>query len=270
MRRILSGTLIVLSSLLFVLSLIGIGAAWYYNEPLTEKSLAKLQEIDDELEQAQNALVDAQSELARALRIVESAEESLESLGEQRLQAVEFLDTVTGLLDETITPGLESSKEKLTEVQKDLDGIRKSIEALNELPLVGYFIDIEFPDDSALDFFVEMTDNLESEIDKVNNMAEDASTFLDDSSYLLTGDLSETKESIHNLTSVIDEYDAKISKWRAEVARLIENLPRWLDHLSASIAIFLLWFAFSQVGLLLHGLTLWRGEEPFRLKQKID
>ena len=263
-RKVLSGTLIILSSLLFVLSLIGVGAAWYYNEPLTNKSIAKLTEIDGELEQAQNALVDAQGELTRALRMVESAEESLQSFKEQREQAVEFLDAVTGLLDDTVTPGLESSKEELSEVQKSLDNVRKSIETLNKIP----FVEIELPDDSALDFFVEMTDDLTAEIDNVEKMAEDASVFLNDTSYLLGGDLRETKENIHNLMAVVDEYEAKISSWRAEIARLTENAPRWLDHLSVFIAVFLLWFAFSQTGLLLHGLASWRGEDTLTLKAK--
>ena len=266
LRRVLSGTLIVLSTLLFLLSLIGIGAAWYYNEPLTEESTAKLTEIDNELEQAQNALGDAQGELKRALRIVKSAEESLASLSEQKIQAGEFLDAVTTLLDDTVTPGLEESKKKLAKAQKDLDAIRKSIETLKNLPFVGGLIDIELPDDSALDFFVEMTDNLETEIGNVNDMAKEASTFLNDTSYLLAGDLTETKENIHSLMKVVDEYEGKIKLWRGKITVLIENLPRWLDHLSVFIAVFLLWFAFSQIGLLLHGLASWRGENTLTLK----
>ena len=93
-RKVLSGTLIVLSSILLILSLVGIGAAWYYNEPLTKDSTTKLEAIDDELEEAQSALQNAQDELKRALRMVETAEASLQSLSEQRLQAKEFLDTL--------------------------------------------------------------------------------------------------------------------------------------------------------------------------------
>ncbi len=227
-------------------------------------------EIDGELEQAQNALGDAQGELKRALRIVESAEESLESLNEQKVQAGEFLDAVTTLLDDTVTPGLEESKKKLAEVQKDLDAIRKSIETLKNLPFVGGFIDIELPDDSALDFFVETTNDLEKEIENVGGMAEEASTFLDNTSYLSNEDLQETKESIAAIMAVVDEYESKIGEWRKEIARVLENTPHWLDLLSASTAIFLIWFAFSQVGLFLHALSSWRGEKPLSLKAKKD
>ena len=256
-RKILSGTLIILSFLLLCLSIFGIGAAWYYNEPFTNESMARLAEIDDELEQAQNALVDAQGELTRALRIVESAEESLEVFSEQRVEAIEFLDAVTGLLDDTITPGLKTSKEKLAEVEESLNDLYKTVEILNKIPLVN----IEMPDKESLKFFSDLTDNFEKEIDDISGKATEAATFLSDSSYFLGGDLQETKESIDNLMAVVGEYERKIGKWREDIATLTEKLPRWLDHLSVFLAVFLLWFAFSQVGLLLHGLASWRGED---------
>ena len=263
-QRVLGGTLITLSSLFFVLGLVGVGSAWYYNKPLTNKSIAKLTEIDGELEQAQNALEDAQGELTRALRMVESAEESLASYKEQREEAVEFLDAVNGLLDDKISPSLENSKEKLAEVQEKLDDIYEKIETLNKIP----FVEIDLPEKGSLTYFVELTDTLEEEINNVSEMADTASTFLDDATYLLGGDLSETKENILNLMVVLDKYESKVDKWRTDIAQLIEKLPRWLDYLSASTAIFLLWFAFSQIGLLLHALAMWRNEEPLGIKAK--
>ena len=255
-RKVLSGTLIILSSLLLISSLFGVGAAWYYNEPLTNEALAKLTEIDKELEQAQTALQNAQDELKRALRIVESAEESLASLNDQKAQAVVFLDAVTGLLDNTISPSLQTSKEKLAEVQENLDELSASIEMLNKIP----FVDMDLPDTGSLDFFVDVTNDLEKEIDNVGEMAEEASTFLNDTSYLLGGDLEETKENVQDLMEVVDEYEKKIDTWREKITTLVENLPRWLDHLSALLAIFLLWFALSQCSLIMHGLELWRSK----------
>ena len=254
-RKVLSGTLIVLSSILLILSLVGIGAAWYYNQPITTDTITKLETIDNELEQAQSALQNAQDELKRALRMVETAETSLQSLSEQRIQAKEFLDTVSNLLNETIQPNLDASKEKIDQIQETLEDLNKSLENINKIP----FVEIEIPDEGFLSFFVESTEALESEVDRVGDMAEQASTFLNDTSYLLGGDLAETKDNIQGLMIVVDEYEAKITSWRDQLADLIAKLPKWLDHASATIAISLLWFGFSQFGLLLHGLTSWRG-----------
>ena len=257
-RKILSGTLIVLSSILLMLSLVGIWAAWYYNQPLTSEITARLGDIDDELSQAQRALQDAQVELERALRIVDAAEKALEDFSEQTAVAKEFLDTVTGVLDKTITPGLEASKEKIDQAQKTLDDLRASIEKINLIP----FVNLEVPDDGILSSFVEIMDSLESEITHVEDIAEQASTFLSDTSYILGGDLQETRDNILELQIVISEYEGKISTWRGQLATLEAEFPGWIDRASSILTVFLLWFAFSQFGLLLHGLSLWRGVDP--------
>ncbi|MCP4142209.1 MAG: hypothetical protein GY755_18345 [Chloroflexi bacterium] len=256
-RKVLSGTLIILSSILLILSLVGVGSAWYYNEPLTKDTTTKLETIDGELEQAQSALQNAQEELKRALRMVETAEDSLQSLSEQRLQAKDFLDTVKNLLDETIQPNLDASKEKINQIQETLEELNATLENINKIP----FVEIEIPDAGLLSYFVESTEALENEVDRVGDMADQASTFLDDTSYLLGGDLAETKDNIEDLMVVVDEYEAKITSWREELADLIAKLPKWLDHASATVAISLLWFAFSQFGLLLHGLRAWQKDD---------
>ena len=111
-RKILSGIWLVLCGSLFVLSLIGIITVWQYKQPLTDASSARLDELDAELGRAQTALKNAQAELERALRFVDSAEEALESFSEQAAVAREFLDTVTEVLDETIKPSLTTSRRK--------------------------------------------------------------------------------------------------------------------------------------------------------------
>lgn len=257
-RKILSGTLILLGSILSVLSLLGIGAAWVYNEPLTSEATARLAAIDDELAQAQRALQDAQVELERALRIVDSAEEALEALSEQTAQAKEFLDAVTDVLDETITPSLEASKEKIDQAQKTLEDLRASVEAINKIP----FINLDLPDDEILTFFIEISNSLESEITRVESIAEQASTFLSDTSYLLGGDLLDTKDNIQELMTVVNKYEGKIGAWRGQLATLEAATPGWIDRASIILTVFLLWFGFSQLSLILHGLAAWRGGDP--------
>jgi hypothetical protein len=60
------------------------------------------------------------------------------------------------------------------------------------------------------------------------------------------------------LLDALVEYDLKVTGWHTEVSRLIESTPGWIDQASGILTIFLLWFGFSQFGLLLHGLGLWK------------
>jgi len=96
----------------------------------------------------------------------------------------------------------------------------------------------------------------------VEGIADQASTFLGDSSYLLGGDLQETRDNIKELQIVVDEYESKIGDWREQLAEVIASLPGWINRAAIYLTIFLLWFSFSQFGLILHGMTIFRGSNP--------
>ena len=257
-RKILSGIWLVLCGALFVLSLIGVMMVWKYKQPLTDEITTRLVDVDAELAQAQSALQNVQGELERALRFVDSAEEALEGFSEQAAFAKEFLDTVTEVLDETIKPSLTTSREKIDEAQQTMDDLRASIQALNRIP----FVNIKVPDDGILNSFVAIMDSLEGEIVRVDEISDQASTFMSDSSYLMGGDLSETRDNIQDMQIVIDEYEGKIGTWRGQVATLKSESPGWIQRTAVILTVFLLWFALSQFGLILHGLSVYRGENP--------
>lgn len=263
-RKIWSMTLMVLSTILFAASIAGVGVIWYYNTPLTEEIVSRLQEIDSELTQAQSALTDAQVELERALRIVEAAEKALEALSQQTAQAQDILGSVKGTIDDKLLPGLNTSRDKVDDVRGMVEGLRGTLETINNLPLLGF----DVPGDELLANIIAAADSLDAEIANVEDIARQASTFVGDTSYLLGGDLSETKTSMTNLLVVIEEYNAKISGWQEQIAVWERSLPEWIDNAAISLTIFLLWFAFSQAGLFLIGFTAWKGGDPFAVLRK--
>jgi len=126
-RKIWSMTLMVLSTILFVASIAGVGVIWYYNTPLTEEIISRLQEIDSELTLAQSALTDAQVELERALRIVEAAEKALEALSQQTAQAQDILGSVKGTIDDKLLPGLNTSRDKVDDVRGMVEGLAERL-----------------------------------------------------------------------------------------------------------------------------------------------
>lgn len=263
-RKIWSMTLMVLSTIVLVASLVGVGAVWYYNEPLTHNITTRLQEIDSELTLAQSALQDAQGELERALRIVTAAETALEALSQQTAQAQDILGGVKGTIDDKLLPGLKTSRDKVDGVKGMVEGLRGTLETINNLPLV----DLNLPGDEMLANIIAAADSLDAEIANVEDIARQASTFVGDTSYLLGGDLSETKTSLTNLLAVIEEYNAKVTGWQEQIAVWEQSLPGWIDQASISLTVFLLWFAFSQAGLFLIGLTAWKGGDPFAVLRK--
>jgi hypothetical protein len=112
---------------------------------------------------------------------------------------------------------------------------------------------------------IASTNSLDAEIANAETIAKQASTFVGDTSYLLGGDLTETRNSLESFLTAIKDYEQKVTSWRVQVADLIESLPIWIDRASISLTFFFLWFGLSQFGLLLHGLSLRRGENPLEV-----
>ncbi|MBI3153380.1 MAG: hypothetical protein HYZ21_14705 [Chloroflexi bacterium] len=257
-RKILINILIVISSLLLVLSAAGIVLAWVYNEPLTNEATSRLQEADVQLVQIQTDLQNAKTEVERALRIIQSAEDALASLTQQTTDANQLLEDVNSTLDDQLIPGLATTRTSITEVRGTLEDLRTALGQINSLP----FVNISIPGDELLVSIIGQMDQLDSGIADVQDLAQRASTFISDTSYLLGGDFNETKRQLEDLLLVLNEYDGKAADWREQIAMLIESAPRWIDNASLSLTVGLLWFGFSQFGLILHGLGMKRGINP--------
>lgn len=257
-RKILSGILIALSAIFLVTSMAGIGAIWIYNEPLTREVTGQLKEVDLELAQAEATLVSSEKELERALRIVDAAQTALDKLTQQSESAESLFDSIQSTLDDRLIPELKTTRGRIETARTTLE----SLQAI--LANVSGFIpglDLTAPDKILTDL-ISSTRSLDTEIANVEALATQASTFVSDTSYLLGGDLTETRNSLQTFLSSIQDYEKKVTRWREQNQQLIEDAPKWIDQASIALTIFLLWFALSQFGLLLHGLSIRAGDDP--------
>ncbi len=264
-RKVLSGLLIGISSLVLLASLVGMILAWVYNEPLTLEAVSRLEEADTQLSQIQTDLRSAKSEVERALRMINSAEEALAELTQQTTSAKDALEQVNATLDDQLIPGLATTRTRITEVRGILEDLRGALDGLNSLP----FVQFNIPGDDLLSNIIAEVDSLDGEIVNMQDLAKRASTFINDTSYLLGGDFQETKQNLEALLIVLDGYDSKLTDWLAQVQMLQTSVPGWIDNASISLTVALFWSAFSQLGLLLHGLSLWHGENPLAVLAKL-
>jgi hypothetical protein len=101
-------------------------------------------------------------------------------------------------------------------------------------------------------------------------MVKKASTFLEDASYLMEGDFTETKDNLQDFLTVVQDYNQKFTGWRVQLNMLAESLPGWVETAAISLTIFLLWFGLSQLSVIRNGLSLWRGGNPrVRLRPQV-
>jgi hypothetical protein len=263
-RKILSGILIALSAIFLVLSLVGIGAIWYYKGPLTREVTGRLTELDAQLAQAQATLQSSEKELQRALRIVDGAQTALEKMAKQTGSAQSLFDSIQSTIDDQLLPDLKTTRQRI-------DSARTTLESLQSvLKTVSAFIpgvDLNAPAKSLADL-IASTHSMDTEITNVEALATQASTFVSDTSFLLGGDMTETRTSLKNFVSYIQDYEKKVASWRAQDKDLLDKTPGWINQASIILTVFLLWFALSQFGLLLHGLSVQRGADPFEVLRK--
>jgi len=260
-RKIFSSTLIVISSTLLILSIFGVALAWVYNEPLTRKALDKLEEVDGELEQVEVTLKTSKIESERTLRIVNSTEEALKKFTLNDPQG--FFEDVQTTLDDGLVTELETASTRLTSARDTLENLRVTLFGLSLVP----FLKVNVSDQILTDL-IDSADALQSRIADVSDLAKQASIFLDDASFLLGGDFSETRDSLEYFLGEISVYQQKVDGWRTQIADLTESIPTWIDNASLSLTLGLFWFAFSQFGLILHGVGMKRGIDPLDVLRK--
>jgi len=250
--------LIILGALLLVLSLAGIVAVWVYNEPLTREAVRRLKEIDSEIIQAQTALQSSAKELERALRIVDATQTALQKLALQSNSAENILGNIQSTLDDKVLPELKTTRGRIGAARAALESLQSVLAGVSRfIPNV----DLSIPDKIVKDL-IDSTDSLDDEIASMEILVQQASTFVSDSSYLLGGDLGDTRNSLQGLLTYVKDYEKKVTDAHKQVADLIENTPTWIDRASVGLTIFLLWFALSQFGLFLHGLNIQAGGDP--------
>ena len=260
LRRIFAGLLILLSAIFLVLSLVGIGAIWYYNEPLTREVTGQLAEVDRELALAEATLKSSEKELQRALRIVDTTQAALEKLTEQSDSAESLLDRIQSTLDDRLLPELKTTRSRIVDARTTLESLQTILTGVSNF-LPG--MDLNVPNSTVANL-IASTESLDTEIANMEVLATQASTFVSDTSYLLAGDLTETRESLQSFLSAIQDYEQKVARWREQGADVRDNAPKWIDQASIGLTVFLAWFGLSQLGLLLHGLALQHGVNPFR------
>lgn len=257
-RKIFAGLLILLSVVFLVSSIVGIGAIWYYKGPLTREATGRLTDIDAQLAQAQATLQSSEKELQRALRIVDAAQTALEKMAKQTGSAKNLFDSIQSTIDDQLLPDLKTTRARI-------DSARTTLESLQGfLKSVGNFVpglDLNAPAKTISDL-IASTHSLDTEISNVEALATQASTFVSDTSFLLGGDLTETRTSLQNFITYIQDYEKKVEAWRAQDQALLEKAPVWINQAAIILTIFLLWFGLSQFGLLLHGLAIQRGQDP--------
>lgn len=248
-RKIFSWILILLGTIFLILSVLAIIGIWIYKGPLEREAISRLEEIDRELALVQTTLQSSEVELARALRLVDASQAALEQLTEQTSSAESLFESIQSTLDDRLLPEMKTTRTRIEAARETLVSLQSILAGVS-----GFIpgVDLTLPDKVVADLILS-ADSLDTEIANMEVLATQASLFVSDTSYLLGGDLTETRESLQTFLTSIQDYQKKLTLWQGQVSDVIEGAPGWIDQASVALTLFLLWFGVSQLGLVLHG-----------------
>ena len=70
--------------------------------------------------------------------------------------------------------------------------------------------------------------------------------------------LDDIQENLQGVLDALPQYHQTIAAQQAQITRLSQQLPQWVNLLSAALTVFLVWLGLTQVGLLLQGVDWWK------------
>lgn len=143
--------------------------------------------------------------------MVGATEKVLEKLAEQSTSAENLLDGIQSTLDGKLPPELKTTRERINAARSTLENLQSVLAGISSF-IPG--VDLSALDKIVTDL-IASADSLDAGVANAEAVAKQASTFVSDTSYLLDGDLTETRNSLENFLAAIREYQQKVTDWRA-------------------------------------------------------
>src|SRR6185503_8736706 len=130
--------------------------------------------------------------LQRALGIVDTAQAALEKLTEQSNSADSLLGSIQSSLDDRLLPELKTTRNRIEEARATLENLQTLLTGVSSF-IPG--VDLNVPKSTLTDL-IASAESIDTEIANMEVLARQASTFVSDTSYLLGGDLTQTRDSL--------------------------------------------------------------------------
>jgi len=262
--RIIGIALLVLSVIFFLVSLGSLIGVWVYNQPLTERALSLVETTSQDLEGAATAIKLSRAELISAQAQIDLLQAILETLGLNAQEDLNRLADIVGKVENTLTPVLDSVAGAISTLRETLLDIRDTIERINELPLIN----IQLPGIEGIEQGAEQLGNLQNQIEEGSGKIEQLSQTTQDTVDSLTTGFAELEDSIGILLGTLDEYGQKIETTQEQLSYLDANLAKWIDWISVTLTVILVWLGISQVGLFILGWSYYKGQNLVGIQPK--
>jgi hypothetical protein len=250
LRRLVAAVLIGGGILGFALCLAGIVASWIVRPSLIAKLSRSCDGADRILADVADGLERTKTSLAKAKEGLVSLPKAQDQPGSERLR--ERVTLLRRLMPQ-LAPQIQDARRRL-DVAADTAVIARSLlEGFEGMPLLQT---------TALD-----TDQLRDtavQVKGLQDSAEKLRAALGDSpdDRFADAETSRFEEQLSSALSKIQEVSDHVAVIRQQLLEISGKLPGWLTTTAVIVTVLLVWIAVGQIGLIMHGRSLWKGSEP--------
>ncbi|GEM_PF-1443105 len=226
---------------------------------LVNRSLEFLSTTESALATTRSGLSIAGSSLETVLSGLEEAVSSLDALESSLDELPRLNEKIGGLLDGEISQFTAESEAALRSAAASSRLIDNALGMLAKIPLIGLDYRPQIPLETSLgdlaDSFGEMPANLAVLRTDLDQSAASLAGLAASTSQL-SGELNQLNEDLKNMQPLLDNYADQFTAYNSQLQELKQSLPRWVNGISAILALLLIWFVINQS---LRGFELWQG-----------
>jgi flagellar biosynthesis chaperone FliJ len=247
LRRIAAALVCLVSLVGLILSLAGGIGVWIIKEPVQQKVLYLFGRVETKLDIAEQGLDHAQESLTRAA-------ERLESVNEERRKAAQQPQPggigrfLARTVQQRLAPELGNAQETLHTVAEAAVVVNSVLEDVGSFPMLAT---------SGLDL-TRLTE-MNSRLADVGPAAWELSRLLGETSADSDAQASRIERTLQTLPKLIADYQAQVAQVRERVDAIKAKVLFWMLPGAILISFVFFWIAFSQVSVLFHARSWWRG-----------
>jgi hypothetical protein len=250
-KRILAGIALALAAVVLLLSLAGGVGVWIVKGPLTDRATSLFGRIDAALDLAGRGLDQARASLARAAERLDSVQQEQQKLAGEPRRTSPTRQRLARTVQQRVAPQLGDAQRKV-QVFAEAAVVANSV-----LEDVGHFPSLSVP---GLD--AGRLNDIQNRLSEATSSAWELSRVLGDSEADADAEkaqFSRIEQALQALQGWLADYESRVALVRQEGEGLRSRTLTGIGPATVVVSLVCFWIALSQVSLLSHAWSWWRG-----------
>lgn len=258
LKRILAAVVIVISVLLLVLSLAGIVGTWILRAQLAEDLVRVATAAETQAAAVRQGLDRLDTALSRARDEVAGVEQDVQAFGTDVEENKPLLASISGVLGAQLSPLVDSAREIMAGVREAVAAVNSAIEAINALP----FVSVPTPELVGVKKLAQDVEAFRTQVQELRAAVDQRRIeIIQGATSLITTPASQIHSTLDEMQTSVSGYSRQLGAIEERLSVFKSSIGGRLTRAAVVLTLLLLWFAFSQAGLVVLGWRFFSGKD---------